>query len=678
MTQNKILSALYNLLSGSFIITLLMRLTNYIYDSARRSVIGSLLTERSATEDYEIQAAAVSIDNLIHGEDASIPAKSPVSKTSMNTNNKNIFRIFIDIFIGTNGILTSVKRFIIRSTDSSRIIGFISGKIKSLLVFQMKWYGTFFISFGLYSAVFGIIKNYISAYDDITAAPIITGIVTAVFGMPMLFTTKNLSNTLCSSFILNKLLFRLLGIRREYLDISYTSLDESPKGRLGGAFITGMVVGLFTYFIEPALILVAIFALICAYTILMMPEIGIMLLIFAVPFMGAVPHPTIITAAAVLYVTFCFVIKLILGKRSLHFKKTDGAVLLFLILLLFGGIFSAGPSISYTLIYCCYMLGYFLAVNLIRTEGWIKRCVGSIFVSSFIVSMYGIYQNFLGTAQTIWQDTEMFSGIGGRVVSTFENPNVLAEFIIITLPFALAVFLSAKGFFGRFASFGIFSVGVACLIFTWSRGAWLGIMIGLVVFMLIYSRRTMMILLAGIAAIPFLPLVLPVSIITRFTSIGDISDSSTAYRVHIWQGSFAMLRDFWVSGIGVGKEAFRAVYPTYAFAGIESAPHSHNLYLQIGIELGLFGLIIFIAALFMTARESFTLFCRKTTPKTLKFKLYAAAGFCGIIAILAQGMTDYIWYNYRIFFIFWLMLGLINAVNRTENEKTITVPQKKT
>ena len=35
-----------------------------------------------------------------------------------------------------------------------------------------------------------------------------------------------------------------------------------------------------------------------------------------------------------------------------------------------------------------------------------------------------------------------------------------------------------------------------------------------------------------------------------------------------------------------------------------------------------------------------------------------------MLAVLAQGMTDYIWYNYRVFLMFWLMLGLSAAVRR--------------
>ena len=51
----------------------------------------------------------------------------------------------------------------------------------------------------------------------------------------------------------------------------------------------------------------------------------------------------------------------------------------------------------------------------------------------------------------------------------------------------------------------------------------------------------------------------------------------------------------------------------------------------------------------------FTIF--KSTP-TAGRRVIPAAGFCGIFGVLVQGMTDYVWYNYRVFLMFWLIIGL--------------------
>jgi O-antigen ligase len=394
----------------------------------------------------------------------------------------------------------------------------------------------------------------------------------------------------------------------------------------------------------------------------------VLLIIFAAPFMAVLPNPSFLTALMVVYVSVCYFLKLIRGKRTFRFELIDGAVTVFLLLMLMGGIFtvSVSASLQYALIYGCFTVSYFLVVNLIRNAEWVHRCVAAFICSSAVVSLYGVYQNILGTASTKWQDESMFGNMGGRVVSTFENPNVLAEYLIVTIPFAVAVLLTRRSWLSRGGMFAVCGSGAACLVFTMSRGAWLGFMIGMLLFFLIYSRKTMIAVLLGLFSIPVLPFILPESIVKRFTSIGNLADSSTAYRVNIWRGSIDMIRDFFWGGIGAGK-TFTLVYPSYTLAGIESAPHSHNLYLQITIELGIFGLLAFLAVVFLLAQNSFSFFSVKEKPGNAieDSRFICAAGFAGIVAILAQGMTDYVWYNYRIFLIFWLVLGLTVASRRS-------------
>jgi O-antigen ligase len=127
-----------------------------------------------------------------------------------------------------------------------------------------------------------------------------------------------------------------------------------------------------------------------------------------------------------------------------------------------------------------------------------------------------------------------------------------------------------------------------------------------------------------------------------------------------------MFADHFESGIGVGKDAFAIVYPSYSLAGIESAPHSHNLYLQIGIELGIIGLVAFLVVILLMDIYNFTFYVneKQMYKPARKYKLYSAAALCGVMAVLAQGMTDYVWYNYRIFLLFWLLLGLASAARK--------------
>ena len=134
-----------------------------------------------------------------------------------------------------------------------------------------------------------------------------------------------------------------------------------------------------------------------------------------------------------------------------------------------------------------------------------------------------------------------------------------------------------------------------------------------------------------------------------------------------------MLEDHFLGGIGIGVNVFQKVYPRYALSAIEAAPHSHNLYLQILVETGILGLFLFMVFLLIFVRYNFTFFTKYLPQKT---RLFCAALFCGILAVLAQGMTDYIWYNYRVYLIFWLLIGLTVATARTaQAENRDAIPQ---
>ena len=156
---------------------------------------------------------------------------------------------------------------------------------------------------------------------------------------------------------------------------------------------------------------------------------------------------------------------------------------------------------------------------------------------------------------------------------------------------------------------------------------------------------------------------LPSAILSRLTSIGNLADTSTAYRVSIWTASVNMLKDIFRSGIGTGSAAFSAVYPAYALGGAAYALHAHNLYLQIFVELGVVGIAVFVLMLFFFFRSVFS--CYRTLDDRAQATTILAMGL-GVFALLVQGLTDNVWYNYRIVLLFWLLMGLVIGMGRDD------------
>ena len=557
--------------------------------------------------------------------------------------------------------------------------------------------GTLILSYGIYALIIAVLQTVQSregeTYSTFTV-PILSAaaaIVCIGASIPLVMSRRTLREDIAGSSLAS-LAQQAFGI-----DLTSSPLPAGrPRGHSNLAFILGMILGLATYFVPAVAFPLAIAGAAGAWMLIVSPETGVCLLFFLMPFL-----PTMVLVALTAFIALSFFIKLLLGKRTLSLEAVDLSVIAFGCSLAFGGVlsFSRG-SIKPALVFVCFLCAFFLVAFFMRSRDWLMRCVWAALCGAVLVSLFGVYQYFFGMAWGgAWIDASLFSDISGRVTSTLENPNMLAEYLILLFPMAFARLVTASGRSERRFALGACLLLGACLILTWSRGAWLGILFSMIFLLLIWHRRTLYLLLAGVLSIPILPLVLPSSIVSRFTSIGNLADTSTSYRVNIWRGAVHMLRDYWISGIGIGESAWGTVYPRYSLAAIESAPHSHNLFLQIWVEMGVAGLIVFLVFLVLLLQSHFQYYRslselhaeltgelarsvrsledteppeRKADRAVTAARLCAAAPLCGLIASLMQGLTDYTWYNYRVYLLFWLVAGLSSAFvrcGREENER---------
>lgn len=304
-------------------------------------------------------------------------------------------------------------------------------------------------------------------------------------------------------------------------------------------------------------------------------------------------------------------------------------------------------------------------INSIQSKKQIDIIITIFIIVAVLISLYGCYQYiFKPEGTNTWIDEERFEEISYRVYSTLANPNVLAEYLLLIIPFAGAKLFTAKTWGRRFLALCSLCITCLCMVLTFSRGGWLGLIIAAALFLVIYDRRFILLGIVGLIALYF---VLPESIIGRFTSIGDLTDGSTSYRVYIWLGTLAMLKDYWLCGIGPGQNAFNKVYPLYSYNSI-IAPHAHNLFLQITADTGFFGLLTFLGILFIFYREMAGRISRETDKDS---KMYQIAGISAITGFLVQSMTDYTFYNYRVMFMFWIILAFSLIIGKRSEYKEL-------
>ena len=329
-------------------------------------------------------------------------------------------------------------------------------------------------------------------------------------------------------------------------------------------------------------------------------------------------------------------------------------------ILLYAAVYLAATATSVTprqSLFPGLLMVFFMAFALVvenAVDSWerAEQLVFLMVLAGGVVALLGVGQYVLGaTGDAAWVDSDMFSSIRFRVPATMGNPNMMGQYLLLVIPVGGAKLLSAKDWPRRLYYLACCGVMCVCMILTFSRGAWLGLLFAGAVFAVLWHPQ--LILLAPFALVG-LYFVLPETVISRFTSIGNLTDNSTSYRVYIWMGTLAMLKDYWLCGIGPGDGAFNMVYPAYSYNGIV-APHAHNLFLQIVCDAGIAALGVFLLLLFVYFRMLCSAMSREKDPASRLLQIAFTAGVCGF---LVQAMTDYSFYNYRVMFLFWAVLAL--------------------
>ena len=181
---------------------------------------------------------------------------------------------------------------------------------------------------------------------------------------------------------------------------------------------------------------------------------------------------------------------------------------------------------------------------------------------------------------------------------------------------------------------------LVCVAFTYSRSAWIALLCGGIAFAVMASPRGILWLIpsAGVGALAYIAF--PDSIGARLANFATLADSANSYRMAVWNSSWNMLPELLLGGVGLGEEAFKTAYINYAAAGTQSVMHSHNLYMQIVIQLGLIGLLLFLLVLFVVCRKCFS---APVTSSVKDITLTSRAALAGAVALLAAGLFDYTW-----------------------------------
>lgn len=253
--------------------------------------------------------------------------------------------------------------------------------------------------------------------------------------------------------------------------------------------------------------------------------------------------------------------------------------------------------------------------------------------------------------------------VGGRLHGAFDHPNQLGALCALSTPVALGLAFGCQTLRARVAAALAASVIFVSLLFTLSRGAWVGTALALL-FLLVTLReaRRALILLA-------LPAAIVAAIVTSFAPVGRTEiqvvgeraralTSLSPYdnRQSIYREAIREIKADPITGVGPGGFPVAS-----ARAGSESstvsAAHAHNLWLNWGAEAGTPAILLlagFVIALGLAARRARIGFRGAGRARDRAITAGIAAG---LLAMLGQGLFDYVFRNAVVNIAVWALIG---------------------
>jgi putative inorganic carbon (HCO3(-)) transporter len=215
------------------------------------------------------------------------------------------------------------------------------------------------------------------------------------------------------------------------------------------------------------------------------------------------------------------------------------------------------------------------------------------------------------------------------------------------------------------------------LLLTQSRSAWFGIVVSGAALLAVISRsvRRALVVLAIVSVIVLL-IVTPNQAGRWLFGESPVTVTGIptwSFRLEVWRVAEAGVLDFPITGMGIGTfEEIGRLFYAFDVSADYHFGHAHNEFFQAALDLGLPGLIAFVAV-YMLAFWMLRVTLIRTSIDQPFIALLALGSGAALLAHLIYGLTDAIALGSRYGILFWVLLGFITGLFQTSQPERITV-----
>lgn len=395
-------------------------------------------------------------------------------------------------------------------------------------------------------------------------------------------------------------------------------------------------------------------------------------------------------------------------QRHISFGKLGMMMLIYLAYMALSLLYSSDVLSSFwtLMMWGCMFLAYLTFATVLFERRRLRAAILCMTTTTGAVGTVAVLQYILrelfglGVSEQLWEGLDRLvygwlqipvSSIdhGDRVSGTFNNPNLLAAYLVLTIPFSIAFVMTGTRSRPKATARIALILSVYALGFSFCRGGYLALIaVGLLLTLLYIRKKFVMTVLAIIYVILLIPpsigsrlaSVIPLSAdqpadtvqvetapdltlqetvqqVTQDVAAGYKHDYSVNMRFVMWEKVLQSSAKSPLFGAGVGIGSTQQVLDA---ANLEFK-HAHNLFLELFAEGGILSLALFFCIIWLLCERGRKLLLQR---KDNEAWLLGFAIFSACMALCILGVFDFPLLTPRVIATCMMLMGITEAAAR--------------
>lgn len=540
---------------------------------------------------------------------------------------------------------------------AARRVSEVFSDISKLVAYtSTRAYGLFLLGFGLLTLIINLMKDYIGTQEGASLSAMVIGAVFSLIAIPLVALDKPITLALRDFTLTDFIFFEFLCIQPTHIKTGETADRIHP--------VIALVLGLLSAILGAALPIIyvigTILSLVYIYLAFISPEFSFLFTFLVMPYIPLVPHSDIVLSVFVGITLISFLRKVISGKRVYFFEKYDLLLLLMLTFVLISGVFVKGmESFTSSLVMIVLSMGgYILSGCLVTNRRLADSVIRAIIVSSVPISVWAIVDFVREWLTTGLQEF-------GGVSATFDNPDTLAIFLLVSAVFSLYFIFVRRHTPAKLIYVTTLILTLVAMALTLRSWVAVAGVLGVLAYFALQLPRGAGLAIGAISILPYLMLFLPSSWLYQLAELPLLSAFGLEESVAVWINSRAMFLDNVFSGVGIGAESFALEYRGYA-TGSVTVTNSQNFLLQIACEAGVFALLTFLSIFFVRLKHR-TIYVPYV--KNSQVSQMARFSETALVVLIVYGLFTSLWSDLTMYYLFWCVFGIGSATLRVSKSE---------